>query len=96
MPRIHRCWLLPNCSSICPRRISADCFMKRLAAHVDYLNSVRLDAAAKLLCSADMSVANVAEKVGYRDQKYFTRRFKTRFGCTPSEYKKNQGTRSRN
>ena len=62
------------------------------STYVDYLNSVRLDAAAKLLCSADMSVANVAEKVGYRDQKYFTRRFKTRFGCTPSEYKKNQGT----
>lgn len=59
--------------------------------YIDYLNAVRLTAAAKMLGESSVPMADIAEKVGFRDQRYFARRFKQRFGCTPSEYRERGG-----
>ena len=45
--------------------------------------------AAQLLQSTDLSVADVARKVGYDSQSRFSDTFKRHFGVLPKEYRKN-------
>ena len=53
-----------------------------------YLNDLRLDFAAKLLCEEPYSVKDVAYSSGFTDPLYFSKTFKKRFGLSPSEYAK--------
>ena len=55
---------------------------------MDYLTELRIGRAKELLCGEEMSVQDVAEQVGYRDLKYFSRLFKKLTGVSPSDYKK--------
>lgn len=55
---------------------------------MDYLTELRMGKAKELLCSDEYSVQDVAEQVGYRDLKYFSRLFKKTTGISPSDYKK--------
>ena len=57
----------------------------------DYLSSVRIQAAQKLLMSSDFSILMVAEKTGYGDVKYFSKQFKKAMGLSPQEYRKLYG-----
>lgn len=52
-----------------------------------YLNSYRLERAAKLLDIKNIGVGIVASSVGYSDQLSFSKAFKKHFGMSPSEYK---------
>lgn len=52
-----------------------------------YLLERRLQRAAELLRSTDHTVQQVAEACGFESLSYFHRRFKTRFGCTPVEFR---------
>ncbi len=52
------------------------------------IRSMRLERAASLLKQNAGSVAEICYMVGFNDQSYFTRVFKTQFGKTPSEFKK--------
>ena len=54
----------------------------------DYLTDCRLDAAKRLLLDLQYNVYDVAELVGIKDTKYFSRIFKKAVGVTPSEYRK--------
>lgn len=54
----------------------------------DHLNRVRVANACRLLCFSDMSIGEISEAVGFKNQYYFTRVFKKELGMTPSEYKK--------
>ena len=52
-----------------------------------YLTSLRMEKAKKLLLREEkMYVKDVAEKVGYKDQFYFSRIFYSYTGVRPSEY----------
>lgn len=53
----------------------------------DYLESVRIKNAQQLLRDTNYSMADVAEKVGFANQNYFTKVFKKATGLTPSQYK---------
>lgn len=53
---------------------------------VDYLTEVRMKEARRLLEMGTLSVASVAEQVGYTDPGYFTKCFKKYYGVTPSNY----------
>ena len=53
----------------------------------NYLISKRIDAAKKLLCETDASIFEIANSVGYDDQLYFSRIFKTKVGVSPSAYR---------
>lgn len=53
----------------------------------DYLKSYRLDRAAALFeRGTDLSVRDAMQEVGFDNESYFYRMFKTKFGVTPREY----------
>ncbi|MBR6399672.1 MAG: helix-turn-helix transcriptional regulator [Firmicutes bacterium] len=54
---------------------------------VDYLTNVKLRRAAWLLRSTTLKVADIAERLDYKDMGYFSRLFKKKFGVTPSDYR---------
>jgi len=54
---------------------------------IDYLTSVRIKKAKKLLSDPRNNVKDICYKVGYKDPNYFTRVFKKICGITPTEYK---------
>lgn len=57
-------------------------------SYIKYLTRVRMDAAKELL-KEGLKVADVSERVGYSNYRYFCDIFKKQVGITPSEYKGN-------
>lgn len=55
---------------------------------LNYLQSLRLEEAKKLLESTFHSIENISHTVGYEDLAYFSRLFKRASGATPSAYRK--------
>ncbi|WP_438446625.1 response regulator [Gorillibacterium sp. sgz5001074] len=55
----------------------------------DYIGRIRIGKAKLLLLNPDSRIAQVAELVGYQDEKYFSKVFKKLTGQTPGEYRKN-------
>ncbi|MFD2330588.1 helix-turn-helix domain-containing protein [Cohnella sp. GCM10020058] len=53
---------------------------------IDYLTSVRIDAARSLLDRTDAPAHQIAQAVGYKDPFYFSRQFKRLTGLSPSRY----------
>jgi len=60
-------------------------FFKRATGRTmtTYLNELRLGAASELLTNTDLSVLEIAFRVGFDNYSYFSRRFKRMKGCTP-------------
>ncbi|WP_286905066.1 response regulator [Clostridium sp. UBA1652] len=56
---------------------------------VNFLTTVRLEQAVKLLNTTDYKTYVIAEKVGYPEANYFSYVFKKKFGVSPSKYRKN-------
>ncbi len=54
----------------------------------EYVNTLRLSAAARALLETDKRVVDVAGDCGYENLSYFNRRFKRRYGMAPGEYRK--------
>lgn len=52
-----------------------------------YLNGLRLRRAAELLRQPDVSVSEAAMSCGFDNFSYFSKMFRARYGCTPSEYR---------
>lgn len=50
-----------------------------------YLRRTRLRHALELLAATDISIGEVAVRVGYREASQFTKAFKRTYGVTPSE-----------
>jgi AraC-like DNA-binding protein len=60
---------------------------------ITFTNALRLEAARKLLLKPsfdDLTVAEIAYRVGYRDPGYFARRYRGKFKETPSGTRKNR------
>lgn len=53
----------------------------------DLRQEYRLQSAASMLRSSTLSVAEIAESVGYVNTSHFHRLFRERYSCTPSEYR---------
>ena len=53
----------------------------------DYISTVRLQKAKFLLADMQYTISEVAFKVGYSSQAYFSTVFKSKFSLTPSEYR---------
>jgi signal transduction histidine kinase/ligand-binding sensor domain-containing protein/DNA-binding response OmpR family regulator len=51
-----------------------------------FIQHLRLKHAAQLIEHGKMSIGQISSKVGFKDQKYFSRIFKSKFGKTPKEY----------
>lgn len=56
---------------------------------VNYLKTIRMDEAKRLLAETDMRVIEVSQAVGYDNEKHFMKIFKSFCGVSPSEYRKN-------
>lgn len=54
----------------------------------EYLNSVRITAAEKLLATTDLSITEVAMEVGFSTSSYFTYQFKRHRNILPLQYRK--------
>ena len=63
---------------------------------IDYIFSVRMDNAKRLLADTDMTVREVAISVGYSQIKYFGAVFKEHTGRTPSDYRRANRRNSQN
>jgi signal transduction histidine kinase/ligand-binding sensor domain-containing protein/DNA-binding response OmpR family regulator len=57
-------------------------------APIEFVNEIRLTKASALIESRSFTISEVAYKVGFNDAGYFTKCFKEKFGCTPSNYLK--------
>lgn len=55
---------------------------------IEMLQSIRIDAACGLLENDELSVAEIAHRVGYSDVKYFYKIFSSLKNMTPGEYRK--------
>lgn len=54
----------------------------------DYLTEVRISEAKEMLRDSRQNIGDIADKVGYKDTKYFTKIFTKLVGIKPSEYRK--------
>ena len=52
-----------------------------------FISSIRLRSAARLLKEEEYSISEIAYKVGFNDHTYFNRLFKKTFQLTPSQYR---------
>lgn len=64
------------------------CFKKYTGySVVDYITKLRIDEAKHCLEDQELKISEIAEKIGFRDAKYFAKIFKKNVGVTPSEYR---------
>ena len=59
-----------------------------------YLAQWRLKLGAEILQSAEDSVAEIAESVGYGSEAAFNRAFKREFGCPPAQFRRQYKARA--
>lgn len=52
-----------------------------------FINQLRLQAAARALRRADLSISTIAYDCGFQDPSYFGKKFRERYHCTPSEWR---------
>ena len=55
---------------------------------IEYKNALRIKKAKKMLCDFDLSVGEIAERLGFEGMCYFTRAFKKHVGVSPLNYRK--------
>ena len=99
--RLHRGFGAPERSNQVEAMARAACFSRRqfhrLMRQVlgetpgRHQRRVRLDRAAWLLLTSCATVLDVALETGFEHHETFTRAFRTRFGVTPSVFRKNRG-----
>lgn len=56
----------------------------------EYLSSIRFDYAKKMLQFSEMSVTDICFESGFNDYANFERNFKSRFGVSPRQYRKDR------
>ena len=65
-------------------------FKKRTGKTVgEYVVELRMSTAARQLLISDKPISTIAYEVGYENPGYFTRIFRSYFGTSPYEYRKN-------
>lgn len=53
----------------------------------EYIHRVRIEKAKELIASTNMKYYEIAEKVGYKEYKYFATYFNKLCGCSAKEYR---------
>ncbi len=52
----------------------------------NYITSIRIEEAKKLICTTDYTIEEIAERVGYQDSSHFMTLFKKKVGQTPRKF----------
>ena len=55
--------------------------------YIDYLTEYRMEQGKKMLLETQKTVKDIANEIGYLDDKYFRKLFKNRYGNTPAAYR---------
>lgn len=63
---------------------------------VDYVTSLRMTEAKRLLLSTTLRISEIACRLGYNDIAYFSNMFRKIVGISPSEYRKHNGKGNHN
>lgn len=58
----------------------------------EFIRSIRLHKAAKLILAKAEPVSQIAQRVGFEDYSHFSKSFKKHFGVSPSQYESQRGT----
>ena len=64
------------------------------ASFRSYVTTLRMARAAHLLEATDLTVREIAARVGYREPSQFTKAFKRAYGATPSDFRQQKGGES--
>ena len=59
---------------------------------LDYVHSLRLEEAKRMLETEDLAVEAIANEVGYEDASFFGRLFHRKVGLTPTQYRRRFGS----
>ncbi len=79
---------LAGIAELSPKYFS-EVFKKTYGSSVmEFLTQIRMNKAKQLMLGTDRLLREVAHQVGYRDEFYFSRKFKKEFGQSPSAYMK--------
>ncbi len=63
------------------------CFHQQTGSGViDYFNRLKIDAARQMIREGHLNISQISSKLGFSSVHYFSRRFKTVTGMSPSEY----------
>lgn len=57
----------------------------------EYVLKLRMERAAELLKQPDNKISDIAERLGYTDNHYFSKAFRTYYHMTPTEFRKAHG-----
>ncbi len=73
--------------------VSADYFTKMFKESIgktpiDYINAMRVNLSMQLLCSTELSMAEIADTIGFCNPNYFHKIFKQYMGTSPLAYRK--------
>lgn len=80
--------MVAECLSVSPSYLSRVFRKKYDISVLDYIHRRRIETAKVLLRESDITVADVAEQVGYTNALALIRAFKRSEECTPTEYRK--------
>jgi AraC-like DNA-binding protein len=58
---------------------------------LDYINAIRIKRAIEYMKDGNLTVSEIAEKIGIEDTNYFSRLFRKKTGYSPTEFKKQNG-----
>ncbi|MDQ0641228.1 AraC-like DNA-binding protein [Pedobacter sp. W3I1] len=72
--------------------MSLSSFKREFARHyndtpANYIKTKRLEKAAELLLISDERIKDIAFNCGYNDLANFTKSFRERYSCTPSDFR---------
>lgn len=57
---------------------------------IDYVTELRIENAKQLMLHSDARLRDIAHRIGYKDEFYFSRKFKQEVGMSPTGYIKNR------
>ena len=60
----------------------------KTGTYSEYLQSIRLEQAKRMLIETDLTISEIAEQTGYHNKGYFYRIFTKKYNMTPGEYRK--------
>ena len=81
---------IANAAGVTPTYASAVFKAQMQTGFKTYLSNLRFDYAKKLLLYSNLTVQQICIDSGFDDYPNFIRRFKARFGMSPTEFRKNQ------